>query len=158
MEPGVHILFDCHGTLDLYCWDGGKTWVVDGEAVGDAKQYADATTAAATAVMESMRPGVTISELQAVGRSVYRKKGVARADEVLIFFHGLGLSHMDLEQYSADGVPNHDWRLESNMIVPIHILYPGDECHRIWVEEVVQVTPDGGQPFFSWGLDPLITV
>ena len=158
MEPGMNILFDCHGTLDLYCWDGGKTWVVDGEATGDAKQYANATADAATAVMEAMRPGVTISDLQRVGRAVYRTSGVAGADDVLIFFHGLGLSHMELEQFGADGVPNYDWRLEANMVVPLHILYPGDEHHRIWIEEVVRVTPDGGEPFFSWGLDPLITV
>ena len=158
MEPGMNILFDCHGTIDLYCWDGGKTWVVDGELKGDAKQYANATAAAATAVMEAMRPGTRISELQRVGRAVYRTSGVAGADDVLIFFHGLGLSHMELEQFDVDGVPNHDWQLEANMVVPLHILYPGDEHHRIWIEEVVRVTPDGGEPFFSWGLDPLITV
>ena len=158
MEPGMNILFDCHGTIDLYCWDGGKTWVVDGELKGDAKQYANATAAAATAVMEAMRPGTRISELQRVGRAVYRTSGVAGADDVLIFFHGLGLSHMELEQFGVDGVPNHDWQLEANMVVPLHILYPGDEHHRIWIEEVVRVTPDGGEPFFSWGLDPLITV
>ena len=158
MEPGMNILFDCHGTIDLYCWDGGKTWVVDGELKGDAKQYANATAAAATAVMEAMRPGTRISELQRVGRAVYRTSGVAGADDVLIFFHGLGLSHMELEQFGIDGVPNHDWQLEANMVVPLHILYPGDEHHRIWIEEVVRVTPDGGEPFFSWGLDPLITV
>ena len=158
MEPGMNILFDCHGTIDLYCWDGGKTWVVDGELKGDAKQYANATAAAATAVMEAMRPGTRISELQRVGRAVYRTSGVTGADDVLIFFHGLGLSHMELEQFCVDGVPNHDWQLEANMVVPLHILYPGDEHHRIWIEEVVRVTPDGGEPFFSWGLDPLITV
>ena len=158
MEPGMNILFDCHGTLDLYCWDGGKTWVIDGEATGDAKQYANVTADAATAVMETMRPGVTISDLPRVGRAVYRTSGVAGADDVLIFFHGLGLSHMELEQFGVDGVPNHDWQLEANMVVPLHILYPGDEHHRIWIEEVVRVTPDGGEPFFSWGLDPLITV
>ena len=158
MEPGMNILFDCHGTIDLYCWDGGKTWVVDGELKGDAKQYANATAAAATAVMEAMRPGTRISELQRVGRAVYRTSGIAGADDVLIFFHGLGLSHMELEQFGVDGVPNHDWQLEANMVVPLHILYPGDEHHRIWIEEVVRVTPDGGEPFFSWGLDPLITV
>jgi hypothetical protein len=27
---------DCHGTIDLYCWDGGKTWVVEGEPEGAA--------------------------------------------------------------------------------------------------------------------------
>ena len=26
VERGQHVMFDCHGTLDLYCWDGGKTW------------------------------------------------------------------------------------------------------------------------------------
>ena len=26
VAPGTHVVFDCHGTLDLYCWDGGKTW------------------------------------------------------------------------------------------------------------------------------------
>lgn len=156
IEPGMHIMFDCHGTLDLYCWDGGKTWVVDGEAQGDAKRYADTTEEAASAVLEAMRPGVKISELQRTGRAVYRKAGVPDADAVLIFFHGLGLSHMELEQHTSDGIANVDWQLEDNMVVPLHILYPGDEHHRVWVEEVVRVTPDGGEALFSWGLDPII--
>ncbi|MEE2611625.1 MAG: peptidase M24, partial [Pseudomonadota bacterium] len=84
-----------------------------------------------------------------------RKAGVVSADSVLIFFHGLGLSHMDLEQVTADGTPNADWCLEAGMVVPLHILYPGAETERIWVEEVVQVTNDGGVPFFSWGFDPM---
>jgi Xaa-Pro aminopeptidase len=149
-------MFDCHGTLDLYCWDGGKTWVVDGEAAGDARRYAEATAEASVAVLEAMRPGVRISELQRIGRSVYSKVGVPDADAVLIFFHGLGLSHMDVEQHTSDGEPNVDWRLEDNMVVPLHILYPGDEHHRIWLEEVIRVTPDGGEALFDWGLDPLI--
>ena len=87
-----------------------------------------------------------------------QRRGVAGAEDVLIFFHGLGLSHMELEQFGVDGAPNHDWQLEANMVVPLHILYPGDEHHRVWIEEVVRVTPDGGEPFFGWGLDPIITV
>ena len=31
VEPGTSIMFDCHGTKNLYCWDGGKTWIVDDE-------------------------------------------------------------------------------------------------------------------------------
>ena len=27
-EPGTHVMFDCRGTIDLYCWDGGKTWAL----------------------------------------------------------------------------------------------------------------------------------
>src|SRR4051794_34331969 len=35
VEFGMHVMSDCNGTLALYCWDGGKTWVVGGEPAGD---------------------------------------------------------------------------------------------------------------------------
>ena len=156
VEPGMHVMFDCHGTVDLYCWDGGKTWVVDGEPEGDARTHARATAAAAETLLEAMRPGARVSELQAAGRAAFRKTGVPDADAAIMFFHGLGLGHMDIEQTTADGAPNGDWMLEEGMVVPLHLLYPGDERHRIWLEEVALITPDGGEPFFSWGLDPAI--
>lgn len=155
VEPGMHMMFDCHGTLDLYCWDGGKTWVVDGEPQGDAKRHARATAAAGEALLHAMRPGARVSELQATARNAYRKAGVADADAAIVFFHGLGLSHMDIEQTTSDGNPNSDWRLEEGMVVPMHLLYPGDEHHRIWLEEVAFITRDGGEPLFSWGLEPI---
>jgi Xaa-Pro aminopeptidase len=152
---GTHVMFDCHGTLDLYCWDGGKTWVVEGEPEGGAKQFARATVAAGDALLEAMRPGARISQLQARAREVYRQEGVPDAAAAVIFFHGLGLSHMDIEQTLADGTPNTDWALEDGMVVPFHLLYPGGEHERMYVEEVVAITPDGGRPLFSWGFAPL---
>ncbi len=156
VETGLHILFDCHGTLDSYCWDGGKTWVVDSEPNVQAKPIARATEEVAGDLLNAMRPGIKVSELQARGRSVFRKAGVPDADTAIIFFHGLGLSHMDLEQVSSEGIPNADWALEEGMVVPLHVLYPGDENNRMWIEEVAHVTTDGATPFFSWGLNPLI--
>ena len=41
------------------------------------------------------------------------------------------------------------------MVVPVHVLLPGGERERCWVEDVALVTPSGGQPFFSWGFDAL---
>ena len=152
---GTHVMFDCHGTLDLYCWDGGKTWVVEGEPEGGSKLFARATAQACEALLDAMRPGAKISELQACARKVYRKAGVTDPDQAVIFFHGLGLSHMDVEQTKADGTPNGDWVLEENMVAPVHLLYPGGEHERIWLEEVVHITPDGGRPLFSWGFAPL---
>jgi Xaa-Pro aminopeptidase len=73
----------------------------------------------------------------------------------VIFFHGLGLGHMDLEQTRADGTPNGDWSLEDGMVVPMHLLYPGGERERIWLEEVALITRDGGEAFFSWGMAPM---
>lgn len=124
LEAGAHVMFDCHGTLDLYCWDGGKTWVVDGEPEGN-------------------------------GRETFRKAGVPDPGAGLVFFHGLGLSHYDIELSKADGSDNVDWLLEEGMVVPLHLLYPGGERERWWLEEVVLVTKDGGEPLFSWGFDPL---
>jgi Xaa-Pro aminopeptidase len=155
VEPGMHVMFDCHGTVDLYCWDGGKTWVVDGEPEGDARRNAQATAAAGETLLGAMRPGAKVSELQAAARATYRKAGVPDADAAVIFFHGLGLSHWDIEQTTADGRPNRDWSLEEGMVVPLHVLYPGDERHRIWLEEVALITRDGGEPLFSWGLEPM---
>jgi Xaa-Pro dipeptidase len=155
VAPGTHVMFDCHGTLDLYCWDGGKTWVVEGEPEGGAKRFAEATAAVAEALLDAMRPGARISALQARAREVYRKKGVPDAASAVIFFHGLGLSHMDLEQTTAEGSANADWALEDGMVAPVHLLYPGGEHERMWLEEVVAITPDGGRPLFSWGFAPL---
>jgi Xaa-Pro aminopeptidase len=152
---GTHVMFDCHGTLDLYCWDGGKTWVVEGEPKGGARQFANATVAAAEALLDAMRPGVRVSALQARAREVYRREGVPDAAAAVIFFHGLGLSHMDIEKTTAEGRPNTDWTLEEGMVAPVHLLYPGGEHERMWVEEVIAVTGDGGRPLFSWGFAPL---
>ena len=153
--PGAHVMFDCHATLDLYCCDGGKTWVVDGEPEAGAKRFAEATADVAEALLAAMRPGARISALQARARAVYRKEGVPDPASAVIFFHGLGLSHMDLEQTTAEGRPNGDWALEEGMVAPMHLLYPGGEHERMWLEEVVAVTRDGGRPLFSWGFEPL---
>ena len=157
IEPGAHVMFDCHGTLDLYCWDGGKTWAAGGAPEGTGKRNAAATAHAAEALLEAMRPGARVSGLQALARDAYRKSGLPDADSAVIFFHGLGLSHMDLEQTTADGKPNGDWTLEEGMVVPLHLLVPGGERERYWLEEVAVVTPNGGRPLFSWGVGPIGT-
>jgi Xaa-Pro aminopeptidase len=157
IEPGAHVMFDCHGTLGLYCWDGGKTWVAGGAPESAGKRNAEATARAAEALLEAMRPGMRVSALQALTREAYRKAGLADADSAVIFFHGLGLSHMDLEQATAEGKPNGDWTLEEGMVVPLHLLVPGGERERYWLEEVAVVTPSGGRPLFSWGFGPIST-
>jgi Xaa-Pro aminopeptidase len=150
VERGTHVMFDCHGTLDLYCWDGGKTWVVGGEPAGEGKRNLRATAQVAEALVGEMKPGARPSMLQGRGRELYRKAGVADSEAAVVFFHGLGLSHMDVEQTTAD------WRFEAGMVVPLHMVYPGGESSRAWLEEVVLITEQGGEPFFGWGYEPLL--
>ena len=149
VEEGMHVMFDCHGTLELYCWDGGKTWVVGGEPRGDGKRNLRATAVVAEQLLNEMKPGARPSELQRRGRELYRKAGVPDADSAVVFFHGLGLSHWDIEERTAD------WRFEEGMVVPLHVVYPGGESERAWLEEVALITPGGGAPFFGWGYEPL---
>jgi len=154
IEPGMQVLFDCHGYWNMYCWDGGKTWIVDDELGGKTAEVARATTAAINELVQAMRPGVKVSQLQAKIRGVYRGFGID-SDSVHIYFHGLGLSHSDLEQYVEEGKPYPDWSLEQNMVVATHLLYPGGDRERYWVEDVVVVRPEGGESLYSWDFDPI---
>jgi Xaa-Pro dipeptidase len=149
VQAGVHVMFDCHGTLDLYCWDGGKTWVVGGEPRAEGKRNLRATAQVAEQLVSDMKPGARPSVLQGRGRELYRKAGVADADSAVIFFHGLGLSHWDIDGASSD------WPFEAGMVVPLHMVVPGGESSRAWLEEVVLITPQGGEPLFGWGYEPL---
>src|SRR5262249_57746153 len=128
-----------HGTSDLYCWDGGKTWVVEGEPEGAAKRFADATARVAEMLLSAMRPGARISELQANGREIYRREGVPDPASAVIFFHGLGLSHMDIEQRTADGKAHVDLILGDGMGGPVHPPYPGGGHGRVRPEEGVAI-------------------
>jgi Xaa-Pro dipeptidase len=154
VEPGTHIMWDCHGTWAHYCWDGGKTWVVDDEPHGDAKAITAATATAMGALQEAMRPGAHLSQLQAAGRAAFRKGGLpgSAAEDAFIFFHGLGLEHIDMEITDS----HQDWAIEDGMVVSAHLQVPGDAQHRSWLEEIFLVTPSGGQPFFSWDHQPLV--
>ena len=155
LDPGMHVMFDCHGSVNLYCWDGGKTWVVGDEPSGTPAEIATATADAMTEIEQAMRPGARISELQAIGRNVYRRHGLSGADDVLIFFHGLGLSHLDQELGGAPaGSAAGDWALERNMVVASHLLYAGDERNRMWLEDIAVVGDSGGESIFTWGFEP----
>ena len=152
VEPGTNIMWDCHGTWQHYCWDGGKTWVVDDDAgSGDARIVFDGTAHAMAAMSEALRPGARISDLQRVARAALRKSGVARSDDAFIFFHGLGLEHIDMELTES----HQDWAVEDGMVVSAHLQVPGDERSRGWLEEIFLVTPHGGEPFFTWDHGPL---
>ena len=78
-------------------------WVVDGESDGDAARWAKATSAVAETLIAAMKPGARIKDLQALARATYRKASVSDPDRAVVFFHGLGLSHMELELMTSDG-------------------------------------------------------
>jgi Xaa-Pro aminopeptidase len=151
VEPGMHIMWDCHGTWQHYCWDGGKTWVVDDDPLADARPAVDGVANAMRSIEEALKPGARLSQLQATARRALRSSGVTCAEDAFIFFHGLGLEHIDMELTES----HQDWAVEDGMVVSAHLQVPGDERHRGWLEEIFLVTKDGGQAFFTWDHAPL---
>ena len=72
-------------------------------------------------------------------------------EPAFIFFHGPGLEHIDMELPAS----RHDRGLEEGMVLSAHLQIPGDDRHRSWVEEIFLVTGGGGDPFFTWGNEPI---
>jgi Xaa-Pro dipeptidase len=145
LEPGMHIMFDCHGRLNNYNWDGGKTWIIDDEPRGLEKKIVQACGDAMGEALNAARPGIKLSQLQAQARRVFERHGVPASDSALIYFHGVGLDNSELEW----GTPA-DWAMENGIVVAAHFLYPGDAKHRYFVEEIGVVKPNGIERFFTW--------
>jgi Xaa-Pro aminopeptidase len=103
------------------------------------------------ALQEAMRPGVRLSELQRVGRARMSQAGLSAAEDAFIFFHGLGLEHIDMEVIAS----RQDWALEAGTVVSAHVQVPGDDRQRGWLEEIFLVTDTGGEPFFTWDHAPI---
>ena len=151
LDPGTHIMFDCHGRYNNYNWDGGKTWVIANEPGVFSKGIARACGDAMAEVLASARPGVKISELQARGRRVLERHAIAASDSALIYFHGIGLDNNEQEW----GTPM-DWVVESGMVLAVHIYCHGDDRRRYYIEELGVVGPHGIERFFTWDMrEPL---
>jgi Xaa-Pro aminopeptidase len=153
------IMFDCHGVWSHYCWDGGKTWVVGDDPTPRMSLVATAAGNAILEIIGQMRPGIRVSELQAVGRRALAKSGLARPEDALVYFHGLGLEHHDLELPQSKEFEDQnrfDWTLEEGMVVAVHIAIGGDTEDRYYTEDIALVTRHAGEGFFKWGPGPLL--
>ena len=112
VEPGTHVMFDCHGTIDLYCWDGGKTWVVEGEPQGGAKRFADATARLLRLCSRpcARAPG-SASCRHRPARSTARRACPTRPRPSSSSTASVSRTWTSSRR-TADGKPNGDWMLE----------------------------------------------
>lgn len=156
LEPGMRIMFDTHGTVANYCWDGGKTWYVGEEPGADELTIAVAYANVMRELRAALSRELRISELQALGRDILRKSGVPNPERDLIFFHGLGLEHGEAELPQGDGRSGTDWTLRRGMVIATHLYHPGSDRERYWYEDITHVTDEGGQSLYGWDDAPLM--
>jgi Xaa-Pro aminopeptidase len=127
---------------------------VDGERHGIAKQIEQACLETASTVEAALKPGARVSEVTEEGRRVVQASRLPGAGNALVFFHGLGLDHLDLDM--AVGQERRDWTIEDRMVLAVHVLYPSDDRHRFYIEDTVVVGPDGATSLYAWSLDPIV--
>lgn len=146
LRPGTNIMFDAHGVYKGYAWDGGKTWVVGGEADPHTERVWAATAAVVDEIQSNLMPGQRVSEAVDLGLRVYEKHGIP-TDDILIFFHGLGLDHLDQELMAGH---RSDWRFLEDMCVSTHIQVPGPDDKRVFTEDIAFVKSSGPERLFTW--------
>ena len=142
LEPGDGVVVDIGGTLDGYCSDCTRNYVVGGEPAALASDdYTAAHAALETAqraACEAVRPGVTAAEIDAAARDVLVDAGYGDAF-VHRTGHGIGLEEHE-EPYIVAG---NTTPLEPGMAFSIEpgIYLEGRFGQRI--EDIVVVTSDG---------------
>lgn len=137
IERGDAVVIDIGGTLDGYCSDCTRNYVVGEEPDGYAEVHR-ALEAAQAAACEAVRPGVSAASVDAAAREVLADAGYA-AQFIHRTGHGIGLeSHED--PYIVAG---NDLLLEPGMVFSIEpgVYLPGRFGTRI--EDIVVVTDDG---------------
>jgi Xaa-Pro aminopeptidase len=151
LPKGLNLMFDCHGTYRRYTWDGGKTWIIDDEPSGDQRTVATVAADVMNDLMDTLRPGVGVLDLVNRGRETLRRSRLPEAEDTLLFFHGVGLENSERETSGRI-----DWKIEEGMVISLHVLVPGGDRRRWYLEEIAAVTPSGGDRFYTWGTSPLL--
>jgi len=136
---GDAVVVDIGGTLDGYCSDCTRDYVVGSAPDGYADAHA-ALEAAQAAACDAVRPGVTAEAVDAAARDVLEAAGHGH-HFVHRTGHGIGLEEHE-DPYIVAG---NDRPLEPGMAFSIEpgIYLPGRWGMRI--EDIVVVTEDGGE-------------
>jgi Xaa-Pro aminopeptidase len=137
LADGDAVVVDIGGTLDGYCSDCTRNYVIGGAPPGFVDAH-DALEAAQRAACDAVRPGVTAREVDAAARQLLADTGYGEAF-IHRTGHGIGLEEHE-EPYIVEG---NDLVLEAGMTFSIEpgIYLPGRFGLRI--EDIVVVTHDG---------------
>jgi Xaa-Pro aminopeptidase len=138
IAPGGFVVCDFGVILDGYCSDQTRTvWVGPADA-GEARKAYEAVREAQLAAIAAVRPGASVSEVDAAARKVLRKAGLGR------YFthstgHGVGIEIHESPRVAA----GQKEVLQSGMVITIEpgVYFPGKWGVRI--EDMVAVNDSG---------------
>jgi len=137
LGPGDAVVADIGGSLDGYCSDCTRNYVVGHAPAGYDDTYA-ALLEAQRAAVDAIKPGATAGEIDATARDRLAQAGLAERF-IHRTGHGIGLAEHEPPWIMADS----DQRLEPGMAFSVEpgVYLPGRFGARI--EDIVVVTSDG---------------
>ena len=143
LAPGDLVLLDFGGVYDGYCVDLSRT-VCIGQPTPMAARLHRAVLEAQAAAIETVRPGVAASAIDAAARETLARHGLAEAFGHSTG-HGLGLEIHEAPRIGRPGEPGVDTTVTGGMVFTVEpgVYVPGVGGVRI--EDDVVVTDDGCQ-------------
>ena len=138
MEAGELVILDVGCELDGYVSDVGRTFPVSGRFTDRQRDILAMEVGVSDRIIEAVRPGVTLAELQAIARQAIPAEARPYMQVGLFFGHHLGLS---------TGDPVHtDEPLAPGMIFTVEPWYYNHaEGISVFTEDEVLVTETGGR-------------
>ncbi len=151
VQPGSVIAFDFGVVYRGYVSDFGRTVFV-GNMTETGRRYHDAVMEAQATAIRAMRPGeITAAELNQKARDVLDAYGWGEYFTHRLG-HGIGIDvHEPPFLYQLD-----DTVLQEGMCFTVEPSIRTSDGLCVRVEDVVQVTPDGGEPFTNFSRDYLV--
>ena len=143
IQPGDAVRFDVGSIVQMYHSDLARTAVL-GPVSDKIERYHAAIVAGEKAIIDAMRPGVTVSELFQLGVDVVRQNGLPHYERTHCG-HGNGIEGYDLPQIN----PTDHTPLEVGMVLCVETPYYEPGFAGLQIEDIVVVRPHGAERLTS---------
>lgn len=146
-KDGDLMLFDLGATKDLYCADISRTYPVSGVFSPRQKELYDMVLGAMEKVIDAIKPGVTMSELNDIVNEYYGVELVRlnvidnKYDVKNYYYHGVSHS-LGLDTHDV-GLSRDEALVAGNVITVEPGIYIKEEGIGIRIEDNILVTEDG---------------
>jgi Xaa-Pro aminopeptidase len=137
LEAGNVLLIDYAPELNYYVTDITRTWPVQGEFTEEQLKFYNCVREARDEIIKAMKPGVTYSDLQKVGETVYKKNGLGKYWFGYVG-HFVGMSVHDVGSYDIPFVEGVVFNVEP-------ILEDKDKKIHIRLEDTIVITATGSE-------------
>ena len=137
LEAGTVLLIDYAPELNYYVTDITRTWPVQGEFNAEQLKFYNCVREARDEIIKAMKPGVTYSDLQKVGETVYKRNGLGKYWFGYVG-HFVGMAVHDVGSYDKPFVEGVVFNVEP-------ILEDKEKKIHIRLEDTIVITATGAE-------------